>query len=414
MAKKKGLITRFIEGPERSEDYARSTLPGNHWELGWDIFKTNMTKLIGLNLLILLFFLPVLALVLLRYLNVTYLSLQTPFSQNIGLGYPSFPSTAGLVEYIYLSSNVQSFMWLPIAAAVAAVGLSGGMYVMRNFVWAEGVSVGRDFWSGVKKNFWQIFGVTVSYGVLMFLCVSAISYANYAIAASDGNWLLVVSNVFSYIIAIFFTIVFLFALSLSVTYKLKFFQLIRNSIIMAIALLPLNLFFAAFALVSVLLMMLGGFFAAIGIVLFIMFGFSIFALVWTDYSQWAFDKYINDKVPGAVKNRGIYSKNPDDDEVDFSFEKSTLGRRRVKPVTDYDVEIAVLPESFSRADLQRLEESKAAMRRDSDEYSAASEEHEKAQDTEDAENAVTAVDGKNEKNVESDKNADGEGEKSEE
>lgn len=411
MAKKKGLITRLIEGPERSEDYARSTLPGNHWELGWDIFKTNMTKLIGLNLLILLFFLPVLALVLLRYLNVTYLSLQTPFSQNIGLGYPSFPSTAGLVEYIYLSANVQSFMWLPIAAAVAAVGLSGGMYVMRNFVWAEGVSVGRDFWAGVKKNFWQIFGVTVSYGILMFLCVSAISYANYAIAASDGNWLLVVSNVFSYVIAIFFTIVFLFALSLSVTYKLKFFQLIRNSVIMTIALLPLNLFFAAFALVSVLLLMLGGFFAAIGVVLFIMFGMSIFALVWTDYSQWAFDKYINDKVPGAVKNRGIYSKNPEDDEADFSFEKSTLGRRRVKPVTDYDVEIAVLPESFSRADLQRLEESKAAMRRDSDEYSAALEESEKAQN---AENAATADGGENDKNAESDKNADGEGEKSEE
>ncbi len=373
MAQKKGFIARLIEGPERAEGYARSTLPGNRWELGWDIFKTNMSKLVGLNLLMLLFFLPVFALVLFRYLDITALSLQTPFSQNVGLGYPSFPVSAGLTEYIYLHANVQAFMLLPIAAAIAAIGLSGGMYVMRNFVWAEGVSVGRDFWAGVKKNFWQIFGVTVSYSVLMFLCITAISYGNYVIAVNEGNWLLVVSNVFSYIIAIFFTVVYFFSLTLSVTYKLKFFQLLRNSVIMAFALLPLNLFFAAFALVAVLLLMLGGFFAAIGFVLFLMFGLSIFALVWTDYCQWSFDKFINDKVPGAVKNRGIYSKNAIEEEADFSFEKSTLGKRRVKPVTDYDVEIAVLPESFSRADLIKLEESKAAMRRDSDAYSAALE-----------------------------------------
>ena len=38
---KKGFIARMIEGPERSESYARSTLPTNRWSLGWDVFKTN-------------------------------------------------------------------------------------------------------------------------------------------------------------------------------------------------------------------------------------------------------------------------------------------------------------------------------------------------------------------------------------
>lgn len=402
MAQKKGFISRLIEGPERAEGYARSTLPGNRWELGWDIFKTNMSKLIGLNLLMLLFFLPLLGLVLLRYLNVSYLSLQTPFSQNVGFGYPAFPGMSGLNEYIYLSANVQAFMFLPIAAAIAAVGLSGGMYVMRNFVWAEGVAVGTDFWAGVKKNFWQIFGVTMLYSVFMLLCVTAISYANY-VNAVESNWLMVVSNVISYTLAVFLTLVFFYSLTLSVTYKLKFMQLLRNSFIFSIALLPMNLFFAVFALVSVLLLMLGGIFATFGSVLFIMFGLSLFALVWTDYSHWAFDKFINDKVPGAVKNRGIYSKNATEEEADFSFEKSTLGKRRVKPVTDYDVEIAVLPETFSRADLQRLEESKAAMRRDSDEYSAAAQAA--AEAAENAENAEHVDGGKPIDGAENVKNA---------
>ena len=48
---KKGFIAKIIEGPERSETYARSTLPTNRWELGWDVFKTNKGKLFGLNLL---------------------------------------------------------------------------------------------------------------------------------------------------------------------------------------------------------------------------------------------------------------------------------------------------------------------------------------------------------------------------
>ena len=66
---KKGFMARLIEGPERSETYARSTLPTNRWELGWDVFKTNTGKLFGLNLLTLVFTLPFLALLLLRYMS---------------------------------------------------------------------------------------------------------------------------------------------------------------------------------------------------------------------------------------------------------------------------------------------------------------------------------------------------------
>ena len=55
----------------------------------------------------------------------------------------------------------------------------------------------------------------------------------------------------------------------------------------------------------------------IGIMLAIFLSFSWFLLVWTNYSHWAFDKFINDKIPGAVKNRGIYSKTPEEEEAEF-------------------------------------------------------------------------------------------------
>ena len=366
--KKKGFIARMIEGPERSDTYARSTLPGNRWELGWDIFRNNLGKLVGVNLLMLLFALPVILIIVLRYTQVQYYALLMPFSQNLGLGYPAYPIYSGINEEIYLLANRSTLIYLPIAGLIASVGISGGMYVMRNLVWSEGVFVGSDFWAGVKKNYLVVMLSTLFYTVVLTLSLLTISYANWSIATSGGHWLLTLSNVFSYIMIVFVSIMYLYMLSMGVTYKLKFLHLIKNAILMTIALVPTNLFFALFALVSIIIMFLGQLGLSIGLIIFVMFGLSLAALIWTNYSQWTFDKFINDKVPGAVKNRGIYSKNAEQEENEFSFERSTLGKRPIKPITDYDVEIVEIPETFSREDLRKLEESKAAMRRISDEY----------------------------------------------
>lgn len=299
---------------------------------------------------------------------VQYSAVTYPFSGNIGLGYPAVPTTVGFAEQIYLSADYRTFMFMPIAGIIASIGISGGMYVMRNMVWAEGVFVGRDFWTGVKKNFGTVFITTLIYTILLFLGVLSIRMANFINAVEGTKWYITLSIVIGTMLLAFFTLVYLYTLTFGVTYKLKFRNLIKNSFIMAIGLLPANLFFAAFALVSVILMVIGNVFLMIGLMVFLIMGLSGAALIWTNYSQWAFDKFINDNVPGAVKNRGIYSKKATEEESDFSFERSTLGKRPVKPITDYDVEIAELPQNFSRADLQRLEESKAAMRKDSDDY----------------------------------------------
>jgi len=275
---------------------------------------------------------------------------------------------AGFNEEIYLRANISSIIFLPLAGLIASIGISGGMYVMRNMVWAEGVFVGKDFWTGVKKNYFVVMLSTLMYTVLLSASIFTISSINLQIAQSGGHWLFTLSNVLSYIMIAFISIAYLYMLSMGVTYDLKFGQLIRNAIIMTIALVPSNVFFAAFALVTVIIMCLGNTAFAFGLIIFLFFGLSIAMLVWTNYSQWAFDKFINDKVPGAVKNRGIYSKTPDEEESDFSYERSTLGKRPIKPITDYDIEIVEIPETFSRADLKRLEESKEAMRKASDEY----------------------------------------------
>lgn len=372
---KKGFIARMIEGPERSETYAASTLPTNRWQLGWDVFKTNTGKHFKINLLTLVFLLPFIAICVLTYMyklaNVDVL----PFTQNMAIGYPSYPSTFGLSANLALSASVEFFKFLIVGILVGAVGLSGGFYVMRNMVWAEGVMVGSDFFKGVKQNYFVVLFSLLFYGVIMGLSVISVNMAQLFIDTCTGiKWLLISAQVLTYIIMGIVSIMVLYMITLGVTYKLSFGKLIRNSFILTIGLIPTNVFFAFLAALPFLLFSLKvSMLMALAIVLVFVWGFSIFMLIWTDYSNWVFDRFINDKVPGAKKNRGIYKPNAtEEDGEQIIFEKTKLNSS-IKPITDYDVELYELPESFSRKDLQKLEETKEAMRRDSDKYA---EEHE--------------------------------------
>ncbi len=67
---KKGLVARWLEGKERSEDYARSTLPTNRWSLFWDILKGRFGKLVLINLIMLVTFLPLIAVIVWRMLEL--------------------------------------------------------------------------------------------------------------------------------------------------------------------------------------------------------------------------------------------------------------------------------------------------------------------------------------------------------
>lgn len=375
---KKGFITKIIEGPERSESYARSTLPTNRWELGWDVFKTNKGKLFGLNLLTLAFCIPLIAIFVICYMLKTVNIAVYPFTQNMGIGYPVFPSTGGLQVQLNLSVNLEFFKFAIIAVAVLAVAVSGGFYVMRNFVWAEGVMVVSDFFKGVKQNYFVVFFSLLFYTVVMGASILSLNMSSMLIATGSGiKWLLVIAQVFTYVVIALASMMVTYMITLGITYKLTFAGLIRNSFILSVALIPTNVFFLAFAAVIFLLLFLFKsipLLLMIAIFLVLAWGASIFMLVWTDYSHWVFDTYINDKVPGARKNRGIYkpatSNNAEDENA--IIERSKLTARPIKPITDEEIEIYQLPTSFSRADLQKLEETKEAMRRDSDRYA---EEH---------------------------------------
>ncbi len=366
-------------GSEKSEDFARNSLPSNRWELFWDILKGNFGKLVVANLLILLFFIPFLFMFYFRSSVSSSYSGLYPFSQGFGVGYQAPVSMMGYTESITYSTNLIAYLLMPLTMIVAAVGLSGGAYLIRNMVWTEGVFVANDFWKGIKLNYKQIVLISLLYSLVFYLTMVTASYSRYSIAIEvDSSWLYVISEALSYLILGYYTLMTLYMITITVTYELSISKIIKNSFYFTLAFLPHSILFGVLAAIPFLLVIFGsnsGTLLLIALLILLVIGFSYAILLWTNYSQWTFDNFINDKIPGAKKNRGMYQKyqKSADEQAKMLHKaryavKNSLNSRPIKPITDEEIKIEELPQVFNRADILKLKESKTNMIEDHKKY----------------------------------------------
>ncbi len=365
--KTKGFINRIMLGKEKSEGYARASLPSNRWELFWDIFKGRFLKLIIINILMLLFFIPLFVLLFYRYIGLVNYGTYYPFSQGFGIGYLASPSLAGYAETIAVSVNLITLLFLPVAAAFASIGISGGAYVIRNMVWTEGIFVANDFWRGIRQNIKTVLKIMLLYSVVFYLCILSLSICNQNIATGSADTFFVISKVLICLLLGFVSLMTLHMITMGVTYEIKFRHLIKNCFFYTIALIIQSVIFAGLGAIPFLMMLLNwNFIKTLGVIICVLFGGSFFLLVWTNFTQWSYDKFINDKVPGAKKNKGIYEKVKESDSESLKRYReqvalaslSTLSTKPIKPITDDELQLAELPTSFKRDDIIKLNESR--------------------------------------------------------
>ena len=381
---KKGLIARLLEGKERSEEYARSTLPTNRWQLFWDIFKGNFGKMVKANLLTILFFIPMIAFIVIMVMMKSVQGEMYPFGANLGAGYPFYPVQQGMAESLTLQNNFILYIGLIVTSFIASIGLSGGMYVIRNMVWTEGIFVANDFWRGIKLNYKNALQTTLFFVIILGVCGSLISLANFTMAAGEISkgqkiWLSI-SKVTSYILIVLAAMMTLWMIALGVNYKMKFFVMLRNAFLLTVGSLPQTIFFIFLAAIPYILLIFGSFFTVIAVIMILLFGVAYSLLVWLDFAQWLFDKYINPKIEGAKVGRGIYNKDGSskiegsDSQAALEYQKNLLSygksrlvARPIKPIDD-GLEVYDLPTSFTREDLKKLRESKETIAEDTEAY----------------------------------------------
>ena len=383
---KKGLVARWLEGKERSEDYARSTLPTNRWSLFWDILKGRFGKLVLINLIMLVTFLPLIAVIVWRMLALNVEGAVGPYGAGLGVGYPILPELVGYAEMSIFQADLFFFALFIPAGAIAALGISGGGYIIRNLIWTEGIFVANDFLRGIRRNYWNVAEAVLIFTLTLFVAQTMGNLANWCIAMDIAPVWMVVSKIVGYVLLALMGVISLWMISLGINYKQGPWALFRNAVVMAVGTLPQTVFFAALALIPVGLLFSGvGFLVVIAVIAMLLIGLSYVMLVWMDYSQWAFDKFVNPNL-GVATGRGLYSKDkpktgpqpsaPSASDSAAMREyrrqivaqgKSKLVCRPIKPIDD-DLEVYQLPESFSREDLAKLRESKEAIEEDTRVY----------------------------------------------
>ncbi len=375
LSDKKTLIARRLAGKERTEEHARSMKIDGRASLVWELIKRRFWRIVLVNLIMLAFCLPLIAVVVVRWTRVYAQGLSAVFSAGLGLSPCPLPSIAGAAEYGVLLLDLSFFALLIPALALAAIGIAGGVHHMRVLIRTEGIFLLGDFWQGVKRNFLQTLEAMLFFGIVLYVVRILADVAQYHVALGDpaSGWL-ITSEVLGYLILSVALLVAMWMVSIGDAYKQGPISLFVSAVAVTFRTLPFTVLFAAIASIPVLLSLFGGaFFGMMGSFLLFLFGICYALLVWMAYSQWVFDRYLGadaETVAAAAERREGASeeparpRKPEEPVIDYKTHvllsgKSTLLSRALLPIDEGNDPVPLT--ALDRATLKGAEERRAAI-----------------------------------------------------
>lgn len=251
-------------------DYQRASLPRTRRVQFLDCFKMNYRLILKCGLMLLLFFSPMILFSL--FADLYYVSLMSQSTEEI--------------EQTQLLYNYLLNAGLIICSIVAIIGITGVIYILRNFIWGEGIYFKSDFSIGIKQNY----GKNAIFAGI-FSIFYALSYFIYSLFPDA-----IVSLLPIIMFALIFLPIYFWVILLNNLYQSKWPGLLRNGLYFYIKtigwslleiLMPLSLLgllFIPFELVWLKYIIL---------IAFIVFAFPIILLIMVLYSTSVFDKAIN-------------------------------------------------------------------------------------------------------------------------
>lgn len=376
----KKRVARWLEGKEAEGDYPRNTRYTNHWSLFFDLFRARFTKLMLLNLLVLVTLVPIFLVMVWRNLSLSGQGLSTIFGSGLLVGYPVIPEIDGFAEQVIFLNDLFFFGLFAACSFIAALGVSGGAYVVRNLVWTEGRFAVSDFIKGIKRNYWRTLEALLFFFAVLFAARTLGNYVNQQIASgvsgATAGWH-ITSEVFGYIFVGIAALISLWMISLGASYRLGPLSLLGNAVALTIGTFPQTVLFAALGTAPIILALFtGGFLMILLYIVLILFGFSYLLLSWATFSGWAFDRYVSvpealkpktaKEIKAAKKESEATASAVAEREAALDYKrmviaqgKSNLVVRPMKPL-DGSAALIVLPELFSREDLMRVSETRQA------------------------------------------------------
>lgn len=368
MAKKNGIFSELVQKRDLDENRFTS-LDASRWSFGFQLFRAHMVKMVALNLILILGGLYLAVILVNRYAQLTEYFGLYPFSANLGFGYMPYTELAGLEREIVYAANLNLAKQLPIAGLLLGIALAGVLHVIKKILWIQDFSVIKDFADGVIKN-WLVVVLTFVFSLIMGLCIMCVSYVDFIIASGTYTWVHNFTRVMCYIAICAFSLIYLQAIVMTTTYKVKFFGLIKNSFLISVILLPLNLFFALFAVIPFILFFLGELFVGIGLACVLLFGLTFAVFSWSNYCHWIYERFLGNAVKGESdeKSAPLTEEQREKKRLEKQELAKKIRRLPVKPLTQDDPLLSDIPAVFTLSDIVEVERSKQAMKADSDEF----------------------------------------------
>ena len=330
------FMNNYYYGKSGKGDFRKEDLPQNRRQLFLDTLKTRLSGLCRINLMYMLIFLPAMIVMMFFFTNIisntsnlmimeendyaSYAEMVKENGQEVAVTEEQYNElrNSGINAGDLMDNELfRMLVWLIPCLAITGPFTAGLSYVTRNWARDEHAFIWSDFKDAVKENWKQALVLSAITSILPLAgYVGWKFYGN----LSAQNIIMIVPQVLVVLVVIIWSISITYMHPLTVTYKLKTKDIIRNGLLLGVARLPMSvgirLLHCVPALIGAALiwfwnpmfgiMILFGYYALIG--------FAISRFITASYTNAVFDRFINPRIEGAKVNQGLYTPEEDEDE----------------------------------------------------------------------------------------------------
>jgi uncharacterized membrane protein YesL len=339
------MMNNYYYGKSGKGDFRKEDLPQNRRQLFLDTLKTRLSGLCRINLLYMLIFLPAMIVMMFFFTNIiSNTSNLMIMEENDYASYSEMVKESGRevsvteeqynelknagINAVDLMDNelFRMLIWLIPCLAITGPFTAGLSYVTRNWARDEHAFIWSDFKDAVKENWKQALVLSAITSILPL--AAYVGWRFYGNLAAQ-NVIMIVPQVLVVLVVIIWSISITYMHPLTVTYKLKTKDIIRNGLLLGVARLPMSvgirLLHCVPALIGAALIWFWN--PMIGMLIlfayYALIGFAISRFITASYTNAVFDRFINPRIEGAKVNQGIYTPEEDEDEENADAEGET-------------------------------------------------------------------------------------------
>ncbi len=316
------FMNSYFYGKSGKGDYTREDLPRTRSQLFWETLRTRFSGLARLNLLYMLAWVP--AMLVIAYSVLTLYSAMVGITQlqaevDAGtLAVADFAAQQAMYTEAVKAIVLRGLLLLVPCLALTGPFTAGLSLITRNWARDEHAFMFSDFKDAVRENWKQALATSAITGfVPLVVYVCWMFYGELA----QTNSLMLIPQVLSLTLGCVWMMMLLYAYPLMVTYRLRYRDILRNSLLLTIGRLPGTLAIKLLSCVPVLLAVVVSYltpylqWAVIAVMLYYaVVGFALSRFGGASYTNAVFDRYINVNIEGATVNRGLYHDDADDDD----------------------------------------------------------------------------------------------------